>query len=123
MSRFYNDFDSTVRDRLRGNVNIVGFPELHRHFNEGLAASDEYTQLIFEDELNADFLRLPGYERRNAKAALERLLSGAEGKPGQSGLEGQRYKVSAVKLFVGAAKLYAGINFAPKLSNPGETQR
>ena len=117
MSRLYNDFSSTARDRAEANVNSIDFPEFHRR-TEG--SGEEQSLSEREVIIKTDLLELAEHERRSVDLALERLLVEMGAKQGRFRLDREKRKGDALKLFVGVTKLYADLYVARDLSNPIE---
>ena len=117
MSRLYNDFGSTTRDRAEANINSINFPEFYRHAGGSVK---EQSTLEWEGILKGELLKLAEDERRCVDLALESLLVEMGAKQGRFRLENEKRKGDALRLFVGVTKLYADMYVARDLSNPIE---
>lgn len=116
MTRLYNDFGSATRDRLEGNINSINFPEFHKHTNDTFSAVNEDTKSTNEVELKKQLLQCAKRERKCVDNALAKLLSEMEENAEDGEVRRQRQKANAVRLYVGAAKLYGDIYLARDLS-------
>ena len=117
MSRLYNDFGSVERDRIEANINSINFPEFHNYANHS-ASDTEKAAAGNERRLKEELLELATHERHSAHIAAESLLKElVEYKGKEGGIRKKKEKVDALRLFIGAAELYADLYVARDVSN------
>ena len=116
MSRLYNDYGSTARDRDEGNINSINFPEFNS--NKEIHTNTEPSSV--EVRLREDLLALSKYERDNANFVLEKFIVSLEANGSKD-----RLKTDGLQLFAKVSALYADMYVARDLSNrlDGSAQR